>query len=546
MSVGGRSDSTRRGDDALLSRARAVISERVDEACVVLDAAGTVRWWNRGAEDLFRAAEMTVGVPYGSVWEGAASGWWTQIRSALEEEGSWTGVLRLPAKEGGEAARVRVQIFPVEDHGLQGAVALHRMDVPAFGAPRPFGEQAVELYRQRGLSEEAIQACLADQRKKQEAGEPVPPLGQLLAARGYLASEEIDVIRRTQEKDRTSQMVAEHGRHLLASSRDRFGDLVGGSPKMQIVYQLVERVAPSDVNVFIQGKTGTGKELVARAVHRHSDRAHKPFIPVNMAGLQRELLSSALFGHVKGAFTGADRARTGAFEQADGGTLFLDEITELDLDLQAKLLRVVDDGEVQPLGAQNPRRVSVRLISATNRSPQEAIRNGELREDLYYRLTVVPIELPSLRERKDDVVRLAEDFLQRAAKRHGRAFRTIAPEARARLQQHTWPGNVRELQHIIEQVVVVHDGPELRADMLPETIGAARTAERAASSGAAREDAAPKRLEDAERQAIVEALNRCNQSATDAASELGISVATLYRRLKKHEIPRPSQARRKS
>ncbi len=308
-----------------------------------------------------------------------------------------------------------------------------------------------------------------------------------------------------------------------------FQGIIGSDPSVRQLVDLIERVAPSSAAIAIFGESGTGKELVASAVHARSTRADKPFIPVNCAAISKELIESELFGHEKGAFTGAANARKGAFEEADGGTLFLDEIGELPLDLQAKLLRALESGEIKRVGASRPMHVDVRLVAATNRDLLAASREGKFREDLYYRLCVIPLHLPPLRSRKSDVVALAEHFIRTFAPR-GQTVKLTAT-ALDRLQTHHWPGNIRELRNVIHRALLLRKGPMIDANDLsfdqevnPET-------------GIAVPDVPPgmtleQMLEKLERQIVENALRRCNNNRERVARELGVARSTLFKRLK--------------
>ncbi len=313
---------------------------------------------------------------------------------------------------------------------------------------------------------------------------------------------------------------------LAGEFRRRYGleHIIGRSAAMQDVLDRVARVAPSDATVLLSGESGTGKELVARALHVASRRGERPFIPVNCAAITETLLESELFGHAKGAFTGASRARRGLFEEANGGTLFIDEIGETSPGFQAKLLRALQEGEIRRVGESAPVQVDVRVIAATNQDLRRAIAEKRFREDLYYRLAVVPIRLPPLRERREDVPLLAAHFLHRFVQRTG-ASRTFTPEAVARLHDHDWPGNVRELENVIEHAAALAAGIEIRGpDVQIEPHGAA------ASEGARTLAAA---VEDAERRTIEAALARSGGDLARVARELAISATTLWRKMKR-------------
>ncbi len=318
-------------------------------------------------------------------------------------------------------------------------------------------------------------------------------------------------------------------RDLTAGQRrGGFQGFVGGAPAMQAVYRVLETAAQSKATVFITGESGTGKELAAEAVHRLSPRRDGPFIAINCAAIPRELIESEVFGHVRGAFTGAVADRIGAAQAADGGTLFLDELCEMDLSLQGKLLRFIQTGSFQPVGSTQLRRTDVRFVCATNRDPLEEVRAGRFREDLYYRLHVVPLRLPPLRDRGEDVIAIAEAMLARSAAEEGKRFRGFAPDARAALLAHLWPGNVRELENAVRTAVVLHDGDLVEAAMLPlRAAPAANVAPRPSAADAATRI---RPLADIEREAIERAVEICDGNIPKAAAHLGISPSTLYRK----------------
>jgi len=312
--------------------------------------------------------------------------------------------------------------------------------------------------------------------------------------------------------------------------KDEWSPLVGSSPAMLDVYKLVARVSKSKSTVLLQGESGTGKELIARAIHANSPRRDKPFIPVNCGALPDALLESEMFGHEKGAFTGAVGMKAGLFEAANGGTLFLDEIGELGMALQVKLLRVMQDHEVRRVGSTASVKVDVRIIAATNRDLEQFVKDGKFRDDLYYRLAVVKITLPLLIDRKEDIPMLAHHFLQKCAAWAPLAVRGFLPETIARLKQYRWPGNVRELENAIERAVSLSHGPLLTPDDLPESIrqSAGQAAENTPAAGHEGEEACLT-LEEVERRHLVRVLKETKGNKVKAAKILGIDRRTLYR-----------------
>jgi DNA-binding NtrC family response regulator len=300
------------------------------------------------------------------------------------------------------------------------------------------------------------------------------------------------------------------------------GEFVAESPVMQPVLETIERVAPSDANVLITGESGCGKGLVARLIHEGSMRRDGSFVIVNIGSLSETVFESEMFGHVKGAFTDAKADRVGRFELADGGTLFLDEIANIPIAQQARLLRVLEDGQFEKLGSSRTQQADVRVLAATNADIQAEIDAGTFRQDLLYRLNTIHIHLPALRERGDDIVRLAQRFLERYRQRHRRAAEGLSGAALSALRRYAWPGNVRELSHVIERAVLMASGPmispaDLRLDAAPP---AAATQ-------------APKTLEDVEQETIRAALARHDGNVVAAADELGLSRSSLYRRMEK-------------
>jgi DNA-binding NtrC family response regulator len=315
----------------------------------------------------------------------------------------------------------------------------------------------------------------------------------------------------------------------------RFENIVGESPQMKEVFRTIEKVARSNATVLVLGETGVGKELVAEALHRNSSRSDRPFVKMNCAALHESLLESELFGHERGAFTGADRQRTGRFELANEGTLFLDEIGNMTASTQAKVLRVLQEREFERLGGSRTVKVDVRLVAATNKNLEEAIQRGEFREDLYYRLNVVSVSVPPLRERKEDIVPLASHFIDRFAKELKKDVRGLEPAAVRALKRHTWPGNIRELENTIERAVLMAEGRFLQE----EDMNLATTGRNAADNVASLNLRLPPTgiaLDELERQAILEALRISNWVQKDAAKFLGISSRVMNYKVAKYEI----------
>jgi len=319
-----------------------------------------------------------------------------------------------------------------------------------------------------------------------------------------------------------------------------FGELIGQSPALEAVARQIDLVAPTDSAVLILGESGTGKELVAREIHRRSKRASRPLIKVNCAAVPRELYESEFFGHAKGAFTGALRDRVGRFELAEGGTLFLDEVGEIPLELQAKLLRVLQEGELERVGEERTRRVNVRLMAATNRDLRAEAEAGRFRQDLFYRLSVFPVEVPALRKRKEDIPLLADHFLETSSRKVGRPIPTLTLAVVQRLQQYDWPGNVRELQHVIERAVITSTGGRLNIE-LPTQAKAARLPEAAIADPVVRTDAQIRQIESDNIRAALKAANGKVSGPGGAAQLLGLKSTTLASRIKALGIVLPTR-----
>lgn len=311
------------------------------------------------------------------------------------------------------------------------------------------------------------------------------------------------------------------------------GNLIGSAASMQPVFQRVRAAVAVNSTVLICGESGTGKEMVARHIHFEGGRKHKPFIVVNCAAIPDSLVESELFGHEKGAFTSADTSRQGKFEVANGGTLFLDEIGDMRLESQAKLLRVLQDGVIERVGGNTPIKIDVRVIAATNRELKKLVDEGTFREDLYFRLEVLPITLPPLRERMQDLPLLVAHFRDKLGKKLGKAAPAVSPPVIDAMQRYRWPGNVRELEHTLEQMFILAPGPVLTEDDLPEKL---RT--RAPETGGITLPPGGLVLEDLEQDLIKQALHRTGGQIKEAATLLGLSYKTLQYRLKKHNIDR--------
>ncbi len=318
----------------------------------------------------------------------------------------------------------------------------------------------------------------------------------------------------------------------------RFDNIIGHSAKMQEIFQLISTVAKSNATVLILGESGTGKELVAKAIHKHSKRTRKPFIDINCGAIPRELLENELFGHEKGSYTGADRRYLGSCERANKGTLFLDEICEMDPSLQVKLLRLLQDRSFNRVGGLEKITADIRFVAATNRDIEAEVKAGKFREDLFYRLNVVPIRIPPLRERKEDIILIAKHFLEKYSTKNEKIFVDISPDAVECLLRHDWPGNVRELENTFERLVVLNNDSQVKVKHLPQNVQ---------DSGKGRKGraVAPSYLGDGqkivpldlvEKYAIEAAIEKCGGSVGEASKHLKIGQATLYRKIKQYGL----------
>ncbi len=353
-------------------------------------------------------------------------------------------------------------------------------------------------------------------------------------------------VRNAIERMHLRQMVDSYKNQL---GRDEFHGMLGKSQVMQIVYDTIVNVAKSSATVFITGESGTGKELCAEAIHNKSNRKNNELVILNCAAIPKDLMESEIFGHVKGAFTGATSDREGAAQRADGGTLFLDEIGEMDINLQTKLLRLIQSGTFQKVGSAKTINVNIRYICATNRNPLEMIEKGLFREDLYYRLNVIPIKLPALRERGQDKLVIALNFLKKYSEEEGKNFTGYTPEVEEIFMSHLWPGNVRQLQNIIRNVVVLSEGSVVDKDMLPKDFLSIKADDidpkDAVSQGPSNNDLldvfkAPKKrdvtsirpLWQCEKEVVEEAIEICGGNISRAAGYLDVNPSTLYRKIK--------------
>jgi len=365
-----------------------------------------------------------------------------------------------------------------------------------------------------------------------------------LGAYDYLAKPVHPVELRTLvERVFEQQRLVEEVRVLRHSVDEKygFGSLIGESTSLKSVIEIASRAARTDAAVLITGETGTGKELLAKAIHFNSARRDRPFVTVNCGSIPRELVESELFGHIKGAFTGAVTHKQGRVEMAEGGTLFLDEIGEMPPEMQVRLLRLLQDGEVQKVGATQTGRVDVRIIAATHRNLQELIHTGAFREDLYYRLAVVPVELPPLRERLEDIPELVKSFFEESKKKHHREELRLPPSLIGYFSQYDWPGNVRQLGNCIVRLVVLASGPEITVSDLPEFLQNIKPPDSAPSGSPWPSDlrSVNRTLDDIDRLAILAAMEKCGWNQTHAARDLGVTRKTLRGRLERYGIRKP-------
>lgn len=351
-------------------------------------------------------------------------------------------------------------------------------------------------------------------------------------------------VHNTLEKHRLKYLVEDYQNSF---DRKQYHGFIGSSLPMQAVYRIIDAAASSKASIFITGESGTGKEVCAEAIHQQGDRADKPFIALNCAAIPHDLMESEIFGHVKGAFTGASTDRQGAASLANGGTLFLDEIAEMDMALQSKLLRFIQTSTFQQVGSSKNEQVDVRFICATNRDPLQAVADGKLREDLYYRLHVIPIHLPPLRERGEDILAIASSFLYRYAEEEGKKFSEFTTDVESILSHYKWPGNVRQLQNVIHNIVILHQGPVVSIEHLSAPLDQLVNEQEASSDMTARGSHLPgnpeptcgekaqigqqiRPLAEVEREVIERAITLCGDNIAKAAALLDVSPSTIYRK----------------
>ena len=441
----------------------------------------------------------------------------------VDDDEHGRGVCRAIAEEAGmkvfdvgtaEEALEVLEVSPVDilltDLRLPGTSGLELLK----RATRLFPDMAVVMLTQYGTIDSAVQAT------RMGAVDYVTKPFRIEELRARL-----EQVVHAVELKRENRMLREQVRAL-----PRFGGLIGLSARMERIYRLIEKVSLRDHPVLILGESGTGKELVARSVHFLGPRKDKPFVPVECSALVPTLIESELFGYTRGAFTGAVQAKQGLMESANGGTLFLDEIGEMTLEMQAKLLRALQEGEIKPVGSTERRAINIRIVAATNRDLELGIKNGTFRQDLYFRLNVVQIKLPPLRERKSDIPLLATSFLEKFS-RQDEMTRELTEDAMRRLMAYDWPGNVRELENAIERAIALGSVPFVSAADLPTTLQYPTT-ERAPE----KEELLP--LDELERRAILSTLRQTGGDKQAAARMLGIGKTTLYRKLKQYQIER--------
>jgi two-component system nitrogen regulation response regulator NtrX len=422
---------------------------------------------------------------------------------------------------------------------LEAHLAAHQPDLVLLDVVMP-GLDGISALRQLRDRDQELPVVMMSGQATVERAVEATRLGAFDFLEKPLTPEKLLV---TVERALEWQQLRGENRALRAERTAEF-QMVGDGPAARALLATIERVAPTSAKVLILGENGTGKELVARSIHDRSERAGGPFVKVNCAAIPRDLVESELFGHERGAFTGATTTRKGKFELADGGTLFLDEVGDMSADAQAKLLRALETGEAERVGGGTPIRFDVRVIAATNKDLAQEIAAGHFREDLYYRLSVVPIQLPSLKERREDVPLLARHFLERYCADNGRPQIALTAAAERLLAAHDWPGNIRELRNLIERITIMHDGDTLTEDDIEAYVPETRTAGGSGDTGSAGgegDDGDPslkRRLDAHERQVIRAELERAGWNVSAAAKVLGIDRASLHRKIRRHGLSR--------
>ena len=397
--------------------------------------------------------------------------------------------------------------------------------------PRLGGIEFLEAYREEGG--DALVLMMTAYGSLDVAMEAMRKGAYDYIPKPFGADDVLLVVRKAVEREQLRREVGRLRQEVRADAR--FGEIVVGSPAMRRAMEVVQKVAPHSSTVLITGASGTGKELIARMLHRESSRADHAFVPVNCGGVPEQLLESEFFGFVKGAFTGADRDKPGLFEAADGGTLFLDEVGELPGSLQVKLLRALQEGEVRRVGATETKKVDVRIISATNRDLEEAVESGDFRKDLYYRLAVVPVHLPHLRARQEEIPQLVAHLVERHSRRLNVEVDGIDPEAMELLLNYAWPGNIRELENVIERALVLTDDRRISLEDLPEAVR--RPSPEGAGLSVDGDDLSVKRQgARLERHLIARALDRTGGNKTQAAELLELSPRALRYKIQEYGI----------
>jgi DNA-binding NtrC family response regulator len=397
------------------------------------------------------------------------------------------------------------------------------------------GMDGLELLKQLGAELEEIPAIIITGRGSDDRAIAAIEAGAFWYIEKPLKAPVLRaLLERALGRARDRKQVAALTRQLREAGR--IGNLVGESRPMREVMRLVELASPSSASVLITGETGSGKEVVARTIHELSPRAERPFVAINCSAIPESLMESEIFGHERGAFTGAAERRLGCFELADGGTLLLDEIGEMPAPTQAKLLRVLEDGKIRRIGSKSETSVNVRVLAATNREPEQAVAKGDLRQDLFFRLNVFRIQIPPLRDHKEDIAPLAEQLLKDLATKHGKQVRGVTPDVLNLFRSYAWPGNIRELRNILERAIIVCDRDVIGRSHLPPDFGHAQAAA-SSSQLAALKFPIGTTVEAAERELIQQTLAATNNK-TRAAELLGISLKTLHNKLKEYEAAR--------